>query len=84
MTTLTRRSLATGLAAAVAAIPAVKLCAAREDAYERIRRLTAELEEAMRVAYDSDDVRLLSWGPHNANDINGAGSPAVFIVAHLP
>jgi hypothetical protein len=84
MKPLSRRSVTTGLVAAgVAAIPAVGLCVgSKEHAYERIRRLTAELEQAMREAYDANDLRVGSWGPHNPFDQGDGVAPVVFVVAH--
>lgn len=79
--TLSRRSVTTGLAAAVVAIPAVGLAvAAIGDPVERVKRLTRELEEAMREAYGGE-VLTCSWGPHSSADPD-SDKPAFFIVAH--
>jgi hypothetical protein len=52
MKPLSRRSVTTGLAAAVTAIPALRLCAARKsDPMDRIKHHTAELANAMREQY---------------------------------
>jgi hypothetical protein len=52
MKSLSRRSVAGGLAAAVTAIPALGHCAARKsDPMDRIKHLTAELAKAMREQY---------------------------------
>lgn len=73
--------------AAAAAIPVVATSAsattlAQENAFEKVRRLTAELEQAMREAYGTADVRNLSWGPHSVGGCRNSASPAVMLVAH--
>ena len=85
MSNIDRRKLMVGGAAGVAAVvvSVAPLIAAQEDAYERIRLLTAELEGAMRKAYQTDKTLLLSWGPHNPTDGPGAPFPAVMIRAVL-
>ena len=55
---LSRRSVGTGLAAAVAAIPTIAI--ARPDPIARIKHHTAELERAMREAYGVE-VDVLSY-----------------------
>jgi hypothetical protein len=52
MKPLSRRSVTTGIVAAVTAIPALALpVVARSNPFERIKNHTRELEEAMREAY---------------------------------
>lgn len=83
MTTLTRRKALTaiGIVPVAMAVPVVRV-AAQEDPLERIRRLSAELVDAMRVVY-GDNVRICSWGPHNPDDLGQDGSTrAVFVSAH--
>jgi len=76
MKPLTRRSVTTGLAAAVAAIPAVGLAlASRCDPLERIKQLTQKLELAMREAYGVE-VSVLTYPKTDE------GKPMVFVVAH--
>ena len=73
MKPVTRRSVTTGLAAVVTAIPAVGL--AREDPLERIKKLTRELGEAMREAYGVE-VETLTF------DAEKGMRPLVMVVAH--
>jgi hypothetical protein len=78
--TISRRSVTTGFAAAVAAIPAVGLCvAARTDPLGRIRKLARELEEAMVAAYGGEP-EIVTWGPRNPADPGSNMSPALFII----
>ena len=75
---LSRRSVTTGLAAAVAAIPAVGLAsAARRDPVERIKNLTRELEQAMRDCYGVA-VTVLSY------EATASMRPMVLVVANTP
>ena len=63
MKPLSRRSVTTGLAAAVMAIPAVGLCASRKsDATARVEHHTRELEKAMRDLYGLE-VEVLRFEP---------------------
>ena len=73
MTPLTRRSVATGIAAACVAIPTVAI--ARPDPFARIKHHTAELEKAMRDAYGAE-VDVLSYA--KTKDMK----PLVMVVAH--
>ncbi len=60
MKPLTRRSVTTGLVAAVTAIPALGLAIARGDPVDRIKHHTAELAKAMREQYGVE-VEVLSF-----------------------
>ena len=63
MKPLSRRSVTTGLAAAVTAIPAVGLCAGlKTDAAARIEHHTGELKKAMRDLYGRE-VEVLRFEP---------------------
>ena len=76
MKPLSRRSVTTGLAAAVTAIPAVGLCnRATVDPFERIRHLTKELEQAMIEAYGVE-VTVLAY------DKTAEMKPLIMVVAH--
>jgi len=70
---LTRRSVATGLAAAVAAVPA--MAPAWPDPMARIKHHTAELEKALRDAYGVE-VAVLRY--EKTDDCK----PLVMVVAH--
>ena len=62
MKPLSRRSVTTGLAAAVTAIPALGLSvAAHSDPLNRIKQHTRELERAMRDCYGAE-VKVLTYG----------------------
>jgi len=76
MKPLSRRSVTTGLAAAVTAIPTVGLSvAARGDPGGRIRHHIRELERAMRDHYDAE-VETLRF------EVPGDMKPCVFVIAH--
>ena len=73
MKPLSRRSVTTGMVAAVTAIPA--LVVARSDPLERVKHHTRELEEAMREAYGVE-VETIAF--HKTDDMKRM----VFVVAH--
>ena len=63
MKPVTRRSVTTGLAAAVTLIPAVGFCASlKSDASARVEHHTRELEKAMRDLYGRE-VQMLRFEP---------------------
>ena len=65
MKPLSRRSVTTGLAAAVAAVPAVSISAGlKSDAAARVEHHTRELEKAMRDPYGRE-VEVLRFEPQD-------------------
>lgn len=80
---ISRRSVTTGLAAAVTAIPAVGLCvAARGDPLARIKHCTQELERALAEHYPGAEI--LTLGGDMLSEETVSYNPYIFVCAQLP
>jgi hypothetical protein len=85
MKPLNRRSVTTGLAAAVTAIPALGLAvAARSDRLERIKRLTREPEKPLLDCHPGAKIMTMTNYVEPDGEVIEGMNPYVMIVAQVP
>ncbi len=78
MKLLSRRSVTTGLAAAVTALSIGPTVAGKNDPRERVKHLASELQKAMRECYP--EARIVTLASGEVEGIN----PYLLLVAQLP